>query len=61
MKIPMIFCNRETAALCLAFQSAIRHLKIGFRELGICLIFAIPRIFITVLDLLSRGFKKRII
>jgi len=58
MRIPMIFCNRETVALLLAFHSAIRHLNIGFRELGICIIFSIPCIFLTILDLISRIFKK---
>ena len=61
MKIPMMFCNRDTVALLLAFHSAVRYLKIGFRELGICLIFTIPCVFLTIIDLLLRGFKKKVI
>lgn len=59
MKIPMIFCNRETVELLLAFNSAIKHLRTGFRELGICIIFAIPCIFLTILDLLFKGKSER--
>jgi len=57
MKIPMIFCNRETVELLLAFQRALRHLRLGFKDLFICIVFAIPCIFLTILDLL---FKKKV-
>ena len=55
MKIPMMFCNREVVGLLLAFHSAVRHLKIGFKELFICAIFAIPFILLTILDSLFRS------
>ena len=58
MKIPMIFCNRETVEIYLGFCSAFRHLYIGFRELFICVIFAVILIPLTLLDVSSRIFRK---
>jgi len=58
MKIPMIFVNRDTVELYLGFHSAFRHLYIGFKELFICIVFAIPCIFLTILEIISRIFKK---
>ena len=54
----MIFCSRETVELLLLFHSATKHLKIGFKELNICLIFAIPYIFLTIVDLILGIFRK---
>lgn len=60
MKIPMIFCNRDTVALLLAYHSAIEHLKKGFKGFFICIIFAIPCILLTILDLILGIFKKKV-
>lgn len=50
MKIPMIFCNRETVALIFAFQAAFRHLYLGFKDLFICIFLAIILIPLTLLE-----------
>ena len=58
MKIPMIFCNRETVELLLAFESAFRHLRLGFKDLFICTVLAVILIPLTLLDVTSRIFRK---
>lgn len=55
MKIPTIFCNRETVALIFAFQASFRHLYLGFKDLFICIFLAIILIPLTLLDVISRA------
>lgn len=59
MKIPTIFVNRETVQIYLAFCSAFKRLYTGFKDLLICVILAMILIPLTILDLLSRNFKRR--
>ena len=58
MKIPMIFCNRETVELLFAFKNALRHLHLGFKDLFLCSVLAVILIPLTLLDMLSRIFRK---
>lgn len=58
MKIPMIFINRDTVTLYLAFRNAFKDLYKGFKNLFIYIISTIPCIFLTILDLLLGIFKK---
>jgi len=58
MKIPMIFCNRETVELLLAFSDAWKRFYTGFRDLCICTGLAIILIPLTLLDVASRIFRK---
>ena len=58
MKIPMIFCNRETVTLLLAFKSAFKHLRLGFKDLFMCIVLTVILVPLTLLDVISKIFRK---
>lgn len=58
MKIPMIFINKESVMLYFAFCDALRHLYIGFKDLFLCIILSIICIPLTILEAISRIFRK---
>jgi len=58
MKIPMALINRDTVTLYLELCNAFKHLRKGFKGLCLCIVFGVPCILLTILDLILEMFKK---
>ena len=53
MKIPLMFIDKETTALYLAFCTSFRYLYIGFIDLFTCIVLVIIFIPLAILKLLT--------